>query len=327
MAVDHRGLNAFLNVARLGSVGAAASALSLTQPAVSRTLRKLEQQLGVQLFQRHSTGMELTAFGQSLLPHAALLESGLHRALEEIDLLRGASKGIARVGILPSLVPDVLPIVLNNVLVKLPGIQVHVVEAPNHQLTRALLRGEIDFAIAAVPPDLTEESIRATSLVNDEICIVARATHPIMRKKSPTQKELSEYNWALQERGGLIWRYFLALFASANLDPPVVTLTANSVQTLKSVITSSDLITMLPRISIRNEEKNRVLRPVPLRAARWRRQLAVLRRANGPMLPAVNLVLAEFRKTLLETSALDDSKRASTRAAARGKWSCSFVSA
>ena len=146
------GLNAFLNVARLGSVGAAASALSLTQPAVSRTLRKLEQQFGVQLFLRHSTGMELTAFGQSLLPHATLLETGLHRALEEIDLLRGASKGMARVGILPSLVPDILPTVLNNVRVKLPGIQLHVVEAPNHQLTRALLRGEIDFAIAAVPP-------------------------------------------------------------------------------------------------------------------------------------------------------------------------------
>jgi DNA-binding transcriptional LysR family regulator len=140
MAVDHRGLNAFFNVARLGSVGAATTALSVTQPAVSRTLRKLEQQLGVQLFLRHSTGMQLTAFGQSLLPHATLLETGLNRALEEIDLFRGASKGMARVGILPSLVLDIIPTVLNNVRVKLPGLQLHVVEAPNHQLTRALLR-------------------------------------------------------------------------------------------------------------------------------------------------------------------------------------------
>ena len=60
---------------------------------------------------------------------------------------------MARVGILPSLVPDILPTVLNNMRMKLPGIQLHVVEAPNHQLTRALLRGEIDFAIAAVPPE------------------------------------------------------------------------------------------------------------------------------------------------------------------------------
>ena len=85
----------------------------------------------------------------------------------------------------------------------------------------------------------------------------------------------------------------------------MVTLTANSVQTLKSVILSSDLITMLPRISIRNEEKNKSLRPVPLRAARWRRQIAVLRRSNGSMLPAVNLVSTEFRKTLIETSGPD----------------------
>ena len=302
MALDHRELNAFLHVARLGSVGAAATALSLTQPAVSRTLRKLENQLGVQLFLRHSTGMQLTAFGQSLLPHATLLETGLHRAQEEMDLLRGASKGVARVGILPSLVPDILPNVINNVRIKQPGIQLHIVEAPNHQLTRALLRGEIDFAIAAVPPDSVDDSIRVTTLVNDEICIVARAAHPILKVKSPTQQHLCEYSWALQERGGVIWRHFRTLFATASLEPPAVSLTSNSVQTLKSVIFSSDLLTLLPRIAIRNEEKNRILRPVPIRAARWRRQLAVLRRANGPTLPAVNLVLAEFRKTLVETT-------------------------
>ena len=305
MAVDHRGLNAFLAIARLGTVGSAASTLSLTQPAVSRTLRKLEQELGVQLFLRHSTGMELTPFGQALLPHATLLETGLHRAVEEIDLLRGASKGSARVGILPSLVPDILPTVLNRVRVKLPGIQLHVVEAPNHQLTRALLRGEIDFALAAVPPDLTEDNIRVTVLMNDEICIVTRAAHPITKKKSPTQIDLQEYDWALQERGGLIWQRFQTLFATANLDLPAVTLTANSVQTLKSVIISSDLITMLPRISIRNEERNKLLRPVPLRAARWRRQLAILRRSSGSMLPVVNLVLTEFRKALTETATKD----------------------
>jgi len=317
MAVDHRGLNAFLTIARLGSVGAAASALSLTQPAVSRTLRRLEQDLGVQLFLRHSTGMELTAFGQSLLPHATLLETGLHRALEEIDLLRGASKGSARVGILPSLVPDILPAVLNRVRAKLPGIQLHIVEAPNHQLTRALLRGEIDFALAAVPSELTDDSIRVTPLVNDEICIVTRATHPIAKKKSATLKDLREHSWALQERGGPIWRRFQTLFTSANLDLPAVMLTANSVQTLKSVIISSDLITMLPRISIRTEEKNKILRPVPLSTARWKRQLAVLRRSNGPTLPAVSLVLTEFRVALTETAASDPSSQLLGRAADR----------
>jgi len=303
MAVDHRGLNAFLNVARLGSVGAAASALSLTQPAVSRTLRRLEQQLGVQLFVRHSTGMDLTPFGRSLLPHAELLEASMHRAIEEIDLMKGTSKGVARVGILSSLVPDHLPIVYANVYRKLPGIQLHVVEGPNHLLIRALMRGEIDFAIAAVAPELSEENIRVTPLINDEICIVARTGHPVTDLKSPGQKELCNYNWALQEKGGPIWRHFHMLFASANLDPPAVTLTANSIQTLKAVVMASDLLTLLPRIAIRSEEKSRLLQPILLRAAHWRRQLAVVCRSGTPMLPAVALVLSEFRKALLGTSA------------------------
>lgn len=298
MAIDYRGLNAFLNVARLGSVGAAASTLSLTQPAVSRTLRKLEQQLGVQLFVRHSTGMELTAFGRSLLPHATALESGFHRALEEIDLLRGISKGLARVGILPSLVPGVLPAVIKRVRETTPGLQLHVVEGPNHQLTRALVRGEIDFAIAAITPSLLDENIRATPLATDEIRIVVRAAHPVLKRKTPALQHLCEYDWALQERGGTIWRHFQSLFAAANLDLPTVVLTANSIETLTTVLATSNLVSLLPQAAIRDEERSRTLRAVPLRGARWRRELAVLRRANTPMLPGVNAVLAEFRRAL-----------------------------
>src|SRR5690349_6074966 len=197
MQLDNRSLTTFLTVARLGSVGAAASAMSLTQPGVSRTLRKLEQKLGVGLFTRHPTGMELTSFGRALLPHAAALETGLHRAQEEVDLLKGASKGLARIGILPSLVPDTLPIVLKNTLRKLPGIQLQVLEAPNHKLIFALLHGEIDFAIAAISPELSEEKIVVSALIEDESCVVARSKHPIMKKNQIGAKDLLAYDWAL----------------------------------------------------------------------------------------------------------------------------------
>jgi DNA-binding transcriptional LysR family regulator len=120
MTLDYRGIYTFLRIAQLGSVGAAASAMALTQPAVSRTLRKLEEELGAQLFLRHPTGMELTSFGRALLPHAASLQTGMQRAREEVELLKGSSKGLARVGILPSLLPSCLSAVLNNALRKLP---------------------------------------------------------------------------------------------------------------------------------------------------------------------------------------------------------------
>lgn len=304
MGIDHRELTVFLNVARLGSVGAAAEAMALTQPALSRTLRRLEQHLGVTLFVRHSTGMELTTYGRSLLPHAELLANGLRRAVDEIDQLKGASKGVVRVGILPSLVPDHLPAVLTNVLRKLPGVQLQITEAPNHQLTFALLRGEIDFAIAGVSPDFVEDNIRVNILVEDEMCIVTRDKHPLLSKKEITPADLCPYTWALQEKGGVVWQDFRTMFSRFNLESPTVAVTANSIQTLKSIIMCGDLLTILPRISIQSEEKSGLLRSIPLREAIWRRQLAIFRRATGPVLPATNLVMAEFRKVLTNAPSL-----------------------
>lgn len=301
MPLDRRSLVAFLNIARFGSLGLAANAMSVTQPALSRTLRKLEEELKVDLFVRHSTGMELTTFGRALLPHAHALEMGLGRAMEEIELLRGSSKGIARFGLLPSLAPHYLPNIVKNLGDKLPGIQLHVIEAPSHQLFRALMRGAIDFSIAAISPEITEQDIHITPLVNDELCVVARTKHPIMENQAPTPADLRLYDWALQEKGGEIWRQFQMMFASAHLDLPPVILTSNSTETLKKVISCNDIITILPRITIKAEEAKNIIRPVPGSSASWQRQLAILRNSRTPVLPAVNLVMGEVRKILVQS--------------------------
>lgn len=300
MTIDRRGLSAFLSIARLGSVGAAANAMSLSQPAVSRTLGRLEQQLGVKLFVRHSTGMELTTFGQSLLPHAAALENDLKRALLEIDQLKGASRGIVRVGLLASLAPEHLPQVLNGLLQKLPGIQLQIIEGPTHQLTFSLLRGDIDFAVAAVSPEATDEGILVNVIAHDDICVVGRKGHPLLSKEFVSFKDFCDFRWVLHEKGGAIWRYFQMMFASRNIDVPQVVLTGNSIQTLVSIVAATDLLTMLPRVSIRKNDYKTLIHSIPVPEARWQRQIAILRRSNSPMLPAAGVVMTEFRKSLLK---------------------------
>jgi DNA-binding transcriptional LysR family regulator len=115
---------------------------------------------------------------------------------------------------------------------------------------------------------------------------------------------LCPYNWALQEKGGVIWQDFRTIFNRLNLEPPVVVVTANSIQTLKAIIMCSDIVTILPRVSIQSEEKSGLLRSIPLREAIWHRQLAIFRQSNVPILPAANLVMAEFRRALTNKSAL-----------------------
>ncbi|WP_342363795.1 LysR family transcriptional regulator [Terrarubrum flagellatum] len=296
MTFNQRELAAFLAVARSGGVGAAARTLSLTQPAITRSLKRLEQQLGVALFVRHSTGMEMTPFGRALAPYAEMLESETQRVVEEIRVLNGAAAGLARIGIVPSVSANLLPLAIERVLAASPGVQVRVIETTGDQLTSSLIRGEIDFAIIGLPSDPVDEHVLASPLMEDEICIIARAKHPLTEDRRLRLPALRESAWAMPEKGNVIREGFDAIFRRAKLQAPKVAVTTNSVHALKSIAASTNFLTMLARVSIQMEEQAGILAPLPLAEGRWRRQLGVLRRGGGLMLPAAALLLSEIKR-------------------------------
>jgi len=295
MALNHREVAAFLAVARAGGVGAAAKSLSLTQPAITRSLKRLEQQLGVALFVRHSTGMEITPFGRTLIPYAETLESETERILEEISVLNGAAAGLARVGIVPSVAANLLPQAIARTLAASPGVQVRVVEATGNQLVSAVIRGELDFAVAGLPHDPIDGHVLVSPLLEDEVSIVARTDHALMGERNLSVAKLREYPWAMPEKGNVIWAGFHTMFQRAGLETPRAAVSANSVHTLKAIVASTDFLTMLARVTIALEERSGLLAAVNLAEGRWRRRLGVLRRATGSLLPAASLLLSEIR--------------------------------
>jgi len=107
-------LRLFTTIVSCGSLGRAASALHLTQPALSRSLKRLEAQVGAPLFERHTKGMELTAIGDALLPHAMLLQHAAEQAREEIDAMRGLAKGTIKVGAVGSIASLILPLAVKH---------------------------------------------------------------------------------------------------------------------------------------------------------------------------------------------------------------------
>src|SRR5437762_3912504 len=115
MTFDLRQLKAFTTIVASGSLGRAADALHVTQPALSRTIKRLEDELGAPLFERHAKGMQLTAVGSALLPHATLLQREAEHAREEIDAMRGLAKGTIKVGAVGSIACLVLPLAVGRV--------------------------------------------------------------------------------------------------------------------------------------------------------------------------------------------------------------------
>lgn len=296
MSFDRKELATFLAVVRLGSIGSAAASLSITQPAISRILHRLEERLGARLFVRHSTGMELNAFGRALLPHAELLEAEARRVHEEIELLKGAATGLVRVGVVPSVATQVLPQAIQNTLKRSPGLHIHVIESTGNHLLAALLRREVDFAIVGLWREPLDAGVTATPLFHDEVCILGRWDHPLMQGSPPSLAQLLDYPWAIPERGTVLWTELSATFQRAGLEPPRPAITANAIHTLKALVSASDFLSLMARDSFQLEEQNRLLRPLPLPSTQWQRQLALLQRARGKLMPAAALLVGEIHQ-------------------------------
>ena len=181
MTFDLRQLAAFASIATTGSLGRSAEALHITQPALSRTVKRLEDQLGAPLFERHSKGMQLTAIGAALLPHAQLLLREAEHASDEIKAMRGLAKGTIRVGAVGSIASSILPLAIGEVLQRWPQLQVRAIEGVWDRLTDALVRHEIDLALGMDAPDTDEITAIRDCHWEDRSYIVAATGHPLHR--------------------------------------------------------------------------------------------------------------------------------------------------
>jgi DNA-binding transcriptional LysR family regulator len=277
--------------------------MGMTQPALSRSLKRLEGQLDANLFTRHAFGMTLTAFGGALRRHAELVEFESNRVVEELKMLGGAGTDSVRVGLVPSVIGGLFQSALPHVYKASPKIQIRLVEGSGDRMIEAVARGEVDFAVVGRLSMETTPDVVATPIAREEVCVAAGAQHPVFSKaRKVTPKQLRNYAWALPENGNAIWYGFLELFRSAGLEPPVPAISSNSVHALKSIVGHHHHLTMMTRVVFALEEQHGLILPVP--GTSWLRELAVVRRARSNLMPAARVLLRELQKQALYESAV-----------------------
>ncbi|WP_439578709.1 LysR family transcriptional regulator [Elioraea sp.] len=151
--MDLKRLRGFVAVADAGSVSAAAVRLRLTQPALSRQLRDLQQDLGLRLFEPVGRGLRLSGEGEEFLPQARDLLGHADAVAERARALALGDTGVLRVGATGQLIESVFPAFLRRYQRDFPGVHVMPVEAGATEHTRLLDRGEIHVAIGIRPTD------------------------------------------------------------------------------------------------------------------------------------------------------------------------------
>src|SRR5262245_61730677 len=287
MALDPRQLKAFLAIVKTGSLGLAAESLHVTQPALSRIIRRLESQLGVPLFERRTTGMELTSFGHALLPHATFLSEEATLALEQINSLRGLGQGTIRIGAVGSVTNSVLPSVLDRVLTQWPNLHVQIVEGVEDVLTVQLTNNAIDVAICG-PIAESEEIVQvAEHKFTDRYSVICSATNELQHRASLTIHDLIDVPWVMPAAEAEPRRMFSALISRLGATMPRIAVETRSPGVIKALVAKTHFLGWLPEPLFAAEQAAGLIKALDVSGMSPQRRFFVFRRRRNFMPPPV----------------------------------------
>lgn len=188
MKVENSELEAFVAVAELGTFHRAAEKLNLTQPGLSRRIQKLEQTLGVELFQRTTRSVTLTGVGRQFLPMAREQIAQLGMMLSSIQEIAEKRYGKVRISSIPTVVTRLLPAVLRQYAGRYPQVGVQVLDG-NHDFVLSQVRAGIaEFGVSLHPGD--DEDLLFEPLFADRYVLAVHRDDPLARTESVTLADL-----------------------------------------------------------------------------------------------------------------------------------------
>ncbi|HYU19466.1 MAG TPA: LysR substrate-binding domain-containing protein [Chloroflexota bacterium] len=212
-------LEYFLAVARRLHFTRAADELHVAQPSVSQQIRKLEDELGAQLFHRMKRRVTLTAAGEALLPWARRVLADLAEARAEVQELAGLRRGRLAVGATPSVSTVLLPRALAAFQARYPGVSLVFREAGSGDLIRSLEQGELDLAVLTLP--VRHPALETSPLLEEELVVAAPPDHPLASRPTVAIEDLREVPMIMLREGYNLRGITLAACRRAGFDPRI----------------------------------------------------------------------------------------------------------
>jgi DNA-binding transcriptional LysR family regulator len=282
----------FNAVARHGSFSAAAKALGITQPGLTKAVRRLEASLDCTLFLRLPRGVALTQQGEALLRHASLLDVQLQDAQKEVRALAGGAVGELRIGAGPSWLSRALPRIVAELTAEYPQLSFHVIGGYNSTLIGSLINGDLDLVVSALP-DQIPAGLQAIPLTTDTISIVARRNHPLRTKRRLQPSNTLAYPWVLPGRDVLLRSRLEALFRVAGIEPPPAKIESDSISFIAAVLHDSDMLSFATAQILHNEMDGVV--PLLIPRLTMTRSAGILFRSTSGATPATRAFITAIK--------------------------------
>jgi len=282
----------------------AAAALGLTQPALSKSLRRLELALEAKLVRRTPNGVALTAEGEALASHVHRLRLSLDDVTRELRDVRQGRVGLLRIGSAPGIADYLLPAPCTALLKDGAQVTINVTIGNNNVLLPGLRNGELDLIVSGMP-DAPYEDLVQERLYDDEFIVFASATHPLAACKKVAIADLVRWRWA-STANVLAWQWLQRTFQNHSLPPPRIALETGS-QSLRSLIAaSSDLLCFNAKRAFCESAQHLPLVELPVKDLKWIRHVGVSHRRNAYLSPAARRFIEILKATAKD---IDRNKR------------------
>jgi len=294
--MEARELRYFVEAVELGSLSRAARSLNISQPAISRSIRLLEEGLECTLLERGRFGVRPTTFGEALFVRAKAVGAEIQRARIELAELTGGNPAPLSVGILPSQATGPISEATVRLVRDQPSLRIQMIERPRVDLVPALRRGEFEIALSTHDRTTQEPGLAQRVLFYDRPVIAVGRDHPLLKQASVCTGDLLNYPWILPRPGADHRLHIENYFTAHGQALPEEIVESQSVPFTRAVIMRSDFIGILPNNTPSAEERAGFIVGLDIGTEIPDRAIGIIHRSDHPLPPTADRLIQEILK-------------------------------
>jgi DNA-binding transcriptional LysR family regulator len=292
LKVQH--IQTLVAIANAGSLRGAAEALGKSQPALTKSLRQAEDDLGVPIFQRSSRGVVPTELGERVLTRARALSSEIDRLDDDVAQLRGEQVGSIHVCVSPLAAVKIMPQALARFHAKFPKIEIHLTSGLFPSALKPLRDGRTDIVIGPTPPAGMAREISVEPLLKTPIVLITSKTSSYLKAKKLA--DLTDANWIMIGAPLGPGDIFRKPFVDHGLVPPKATTTSESYFGAMSLVEELGAVCTFPMRLLEDVRQGWDVDQIQIEEPLDPLEISLMTRSGHPLTPMAEELMNALRR-------------------------------
>jgi DNA-binding transcriptional LysR family regulator len=307
--MDLKQLRNLAAVLDAGSIGKAAAQLHISQPALSKSIRRLEEELGVLLFERDGRGVQPTRYAEGLRDYANSASFGLAQAMADIQALKSGTEGIVSLAGPQAIAEQLFGACAARIVRARPKLQLRIT-ITSTELFSGLVAGQYDLVVAALYEEATEAGLARRLLFDDRFVAIVRPGHKLLALPHPEPRDLASQPWIFGPVGTLHRRRLEQFFNVAGLPLPRAAIECRSTEVIKSIVMATDHLALMSRMGAAAEISDGRLQAIELDSPFLTRPIGILWRQDR-LTPPIEFAMAVIEEVCGESGLFASGRSAS----------------